>query len=184
MRRFAISRFTHSRKSIARCLAASSLAVALLSIAGRAAADCPQSTIFIGGLDPAIPIPKLAPRCDTTFSIQPCDRVHGRYDLFAGLLVASIDFACPDTPGFPGPSGLETVFEDDFHLVGRDSGLPVLFTAVLHLTGEGHKFGAPGFTNSGARVRGNGSGAQDQLGPAQVQLPLSGPPRRLRRYPR
>jgi len=144
MRRFATS---------LPALTASILAAILLAIAGRAGADCPQSTILFGGLEPANPIPKVAPRCDTTFSIQPCDRVHGRYDLPAGLLIASIDLACQDAPGLPGPSGLETVVEDDFHLVGQNSGLPVIFIAVLHLSGEGHNFGAPG-GSGGARVRG------------------------------
>jgi hypothetical protein len=114
------------------------LMASLLVLARGARADCPQSTIFIGGLDPANPIAKSAPRCDTTFSIQVCDQVHSRYDVPAGLLIASIDQACPDIPGFPGISGLETVVEDDFHLVGQNSGLPVIFTAVLHLAGEGH----------------------------------------------
>jgi hypothetical protein len=130
------------------------LMASLLVLARGARADCPQSTIFIGGLDPANPIAKSAPRCDTTFSIQVCDQVHSRYDVPAGLLIASIDQACPDIPGFPGISGLETVVEDDFHLVGQNSGLPVIFTAVLHLAGEGHNFGEPGFSPGGARVRG------------------------------
>jgi len=133
----------------ARPLACSVLAAAVLLVR-VAAADCPPSTFFYGGLDPANPIPKVAPRCDTTFSIAPCDRVHGRYDVPAGLLIASIDVACA---GFPTISGLETVVEDDFQLVGAAPGTPVSFTVRLHLSGEGHNFSAPG-DGGGARVRG------------------------------
>jgi hypothetical protein len=133
----------------ARPLACSAVAAAVLLVR-VAAADCPPSTFFYGGLDPASPIPKVAPRCDTTFSIAPCDRVHGRYDVPAGLLIASIDVACA---GFPIISGLETVVEDDFQLVGAAPGTPVSFTVRLHLSGEGHNFSAPG-DGGGARVRG------------------------------
>ena len=120
--------------------------------AATARADCPTSTFFYGALDPATPIVKVAARVDTVFSIHPCDRVHGRYDLPAGLIIASIDLACFSESFFP-PSGLETVLEDDFQLVGLAPGTPASFTAVLHLRGEAHNFDAPG-GGGGWRLRG------------------------------
>jgi len=126
--------------------------LAFLALALRTAhADCPVSTFFYGALDPAIPIVKVAPRVDTVFSIQSCDGVHGRYDIPAGLLIASIDHACSGDLG-GAPSGLETVVEDDYELVGMPPGTPVAFDAVLHLKGDGHDFGPPG-GGGGARLR-------------------------------
>src|SRR5262249_39998298 len=65
-------------------------------------------------------------------------------------------------------SGLETVVEDDFDLIGAAPGTPVSFTVVLHLSGEGHNFGPPGGTG-GASIRaslleGAGNGASVEHG--------------------
>jgi len=128
------------------------VAATWLVAATTAHADCPPSTFLYGALDPATPIVKLAARVDTVFSIHPCDRVHGRYDLPAGLVIASIDLACFLESFFP-PSGLETIMEDDFQLVGLAPGTPASFTAVLHLRGEAHNFDAPG-GGGGFRLRG------------------------------
>lgn len=138
---------------LARPLAGTILAAASMLVSGAAFADCPPSTFFYGEFDPASPIAKVAPRCDTTFSIHSCDGVHGRYDVPAGLLIASVDFACNETQVGAAPSGLETVVEDDFQLAGLAAGTPVSFTVLLHLTGEGHNFSEPGGGGGGARVR-------------------------------
>src|SRR5262245_52955281 len=119
------------------------VAALALSVASAARADCPSSTFFYGALDPSTPIVKLAARVDTVFSIFPCDHVHGRYDVPAGLVIASIDLACFSESFFP-PSGLETVLEDDFQLVGLAPGAPASFNALLHVRGEAHNFDAPG----------------------------------------
>jgi hypothetical protein len=85
------------------------------------------------------------------FSIQSCDGAHGRYDIPAGLLIASIDHAC--NAGLGGaPSGLETVLEDDYELGGIPPGTPVVFDVVLHVKGDGYDFGPPG-GGGGARLR-------------------------------
>ena len=118
-------------------------AAAWVLAAATAHADCPSSTFLYGALDPSTPIVKVAARVDTVFSINPCDRVHGRYDVPAGLVIASIDLACFSESRFP-PSGLETILEDDFQLVGLAPGTPASFTVVLHLRGEAHNFDAPG----------------------------------------
>jgi len=117
-----------------------------------ARSDCPGSTLFYGALDPAIPISEVASRVDTLFSIQGCDRVHARYDLPAGLLIAAVDVACPADFGRT-PSGIETVIEDDFEVVGLAPGTPAVFDVALHLDGEGHDFGEPGYGSGGARLR-------------------------------
>jgi hypothetical protein len=130
------------------------VAVAVLVTASASLADCPPSTFLYGAIDPSIPIVKVAPRCDTVFSIQTCDRVHGRYDVPAGLVIASIDVACPSEAFLP-PSGLETAWEDDFQLVGLAPGTPASFNAVLHLRGEAHVFSAPPPIGAGgARLHG------------------------------
>jgi hypothetical protein len=135
------------RPSLQRLAAA--IAIAMSSRA--ALADCPPSTIFYGALDPATPIVCVAARVDTVFSTQPCDRLHGRYDVLAGLLVASIDQACP-VEAFRPASGIETVIEDDFELAGLAPGTPALLSVVLHLRGEAHLFAAPG-DGGGQRLR-------------------------------
>jgi len=137
---------------LAHRLAGAVLAAGVALLARAAFADCPQSTFLYGGFDPANPIPKVAPRCDTMFSVHACDGVHGRFDVPAGLLIASVDFACNETQFGAAPSGLETVVEDDFRLAGVPPGTPVSFTVLLHLTGEGHNFSEPGGPG-GARVR-------------------------------
>jgi hypothetical protein len=113
---------------------------------------CPGSTYFYGGLDPSQPIPVVAASDDTMFSIHGCDRVHGRYQVNAGLLIASVDFACGVDSG-TGASGLETVLEDDFVVSGPAAGTPVTFDAVLDLEGSAACFSEPG-AGGGGRVRG------------------------------
>jgi hypothetical protein len=119
------------------------LAPAAVSIfaVGPARADCPTSTFLCGAPNPLTPIVEVAAAVDTVFSIQPCDRVHGRYDVLAGLLIASIDFACPTGQL---PSGLETAIEDEFQVTGLAPGTPVGFNVVLHLRGEGQNNSGPG----------------------------------------
>jgi hypothetical protein len=113
------------------------MAIALFSPTSRA--ECPSSTFLYGASDPA-PIVEVAAHVDTVFSIQGCDRVHGRYDVPAGVLIAAIDGACAE--GLP--SALETDVEDEYQLTGLAPGTPVAFSVVFHLRGEGHNFSAPG----------------------------------------
>ena len=173
------------------------LACAALCTAGVAHADCPASTFFYGALDPSTPIVEVASHVDTTFSIHPCDHVHGRYDALAGLAIASIDLACFSESFFP-PAGLETVLEDDFDLVGLVPGTPASFTAVLHLVGEAHNFDAPPPLGGGGwRLRGrlqegasntvtlekNSAFGPDQFVNESISLPVSavaGTPAHLR----
>ena len=116
--------------------------IAVAASARPAHADCPSSTILYGVPNPVTPIVEVAARVDTVFSIQACDRAHARYDVLAGLVIASIDVAC----GSPStlPSGLETAVEDEFQLTGLAPGTPVSFNVVLHLLGEGQSFSEPG----------------------------------------
>ncbi len=124
-------------------------ALALPAVATATA--CPPSTYLYGALDPSTPIEVLPPAQDTTFSIQACDRVHGRFRVDAGLLIASIDLACAG--GGAVPSGLETVVEDDFTVIGLPDGTPVALQAYLDLTGSAASFSEPG-GSGGGRVRG------------------------------
>src|SRR5262249_37516760 len=127
-------------------------ATSLALLAHVARADCPASTFLFGKPDPTIPIPEVAARVDTTFSIQFCDRLHGRYDVPAGLLIASIDGACNSNQPGGSPSGLETIVQDEYDLVGLPPGTPASFGLAMHLLGEGHDFGEPGGPG-GAQLR-------------------------------
>ncbi len=135
-----------------RRLSALATAASLACVAHAARADCPGSTFLHGTPDPSIPIPEVAARVDTTFSSQFCDRVHGRYDVLAGLLIASIDVACNSSQPGGAPSGLETIVEDDYDLVGLAPGTPVSLSLAMHLKGEAHSFGEPGGPG-GAQLR-------------------------------
>lgn len=117
-----------------------------------AIAACPTSTYLYGGLDPATPIVEYAPANDTTFRVQPCETMHGRYQLNAGLLLASTS-GCAVGSSFPAVTGLETIVEDDFTVTGLPAGTPVGFDAVLELDGEAFSSGEPG-GGGGGRVRG------------------------------
>jgi len=130
-------------------LSALATAASLACVAHAARAECPGSTLLYGTPDPSIAIAKVAARVDTTFSIQSCDRVHGRYDVPAGLLIASIDFACNSTQPGGAPSGLEAIVQDDFDLVGLAPGTPVSLSLAMHLKGEAHSFGEPGGPGGG-----------------------------------
>ena len=134
---------------IHRSLANFAAVIAVAASACPAHADCPPSTLLYGAPNPVTPIVEVAARVDTVFSIQVCDRVHARYDVPAGLVIASIDVAC----GGPStlPSALETAVEDEFQLTGLAPGTPVSFNVVLHLLGAGQSFSEPG-GGGGARL--------------------------------
>ncbi len=138
-------RVTHGIRILA------SLAVLVLGT-HTARSQCPGSTLLYGALDPATPILEAVPSVDTLFTIQGCDRVHARYEIPAGLLIAAVDVACPEDFGRT-PSGIETIVEDDLSLVGPAPGTPVSFSWVIHLRGEGANFGEPGFSQGGVRLR-------------------------------
>jgi hypothetical protein len=127
-------------------------AVAATCFATAATAACPPTTYLYGGLEPSIPIVVPAATQETTFTIQGCDRVYGRAQVGAGLLIASVDFACA-AGGSSGPSGIETLLDDDFTVVGLPNGTPVTFDAVLDLDGLAQSFSDPG-GGGGGRVRG------------------------------
>lgn len=122
-----------------------------LALSAPAYAQCPASTFFYGGLDPTTPIVVVAPAADTTFSLHPCDELHGRFQVDAGLLLAAVR-GCP-VEAFQPITGLETVIEDDFTVGGLPAGTPVTFQAVLDLKGFAQSFSAPGY-GGGGRMRG------------------------------
>jgi hypothetical protein len=116
-------------------------------------ADCPPSTLLYGGLDPSTPIAVPAAALDTSFEIHPCgDQAHARFQVDAGLLLASTYAGCGVDAG-QGPAGLETILEDDFTVTGPPAGTPVAFDAVLELDGIAEPLGIPG-GGSGGRLRG------------------------------
>ena len=125
---------------------------ALAWLAAPAHATCPTSTYYWGGLNPVTPIPMIAAANDTTFRSQPCESMHGRYQLNAGLLLAAT-YGCPAYSSFPAVTGLETVVEDDFTVTGLAPGTPVTIDAVLDLRGLAESFSEPG-GGGGGRVRG------------------------------
>ena len=135
-------------RSLAPILAALALAAGPPALA----ADCPTSSYLYGSLDPATLIPGIPASHDTTFTIHGCDRVHGHSQVNAGLLIASVDFAC-SVDSYSPPAGLETIVEDDFTVSGPPDGTPLTFDAVLDLTGSALNQGPPG-GGGGGRVRG------------------------------
>ena len=135
---------------IHRSLTILASAIAVAATARAAHADCPPSTLLYGAPNPVTPIVEVAARVDTVFSVQACDRVHARYDVLAGLLIASIDAACGG-PSTMLPTALETAVEDEFQLTGLAPGTPVSFNVVLHLLGFGQSFSEPG-GGGGARL--------------------------------
>lgn len=135
------------------------LILPVLLFAATAHAECPSSTIRYGGVDPTSVIAKVAPACDTLLSPQGCDRLHSRYQVSAGLLIASVDVACPEAFG-TAPSGIGTVVEDAFTFVGPAPGTLVNAQVEFHFSGEVHAFGMPG-GGSGGRVT------------ARLEVPLS-----------
>ena len=148
-------------------------AIAALAIAGcpaPAAGACSESTYLYGGLDPATPIAVVAASDDTVFSLHGCDRIHARYQVNAGLVIASVDGACALDTG-AGPSGIETVLEDDFTVTGLPDGTPLGFDAVLDIAGLAECWSEPG-SGGGGRVRGLvREGASNEV---SVQLATSG----------
>lgn len=115
-------------------------------------AACPTSTYFYGGFNPSTPIALPVAANDTTFAVQPCESMHGRYQVNAGLLLA-LTSGCSVYSSFAGITGLETVIEDDFTVTGPPAGTPVAFDAVLALDGYAFDSGPPG-GGGGGRIRG------------------------------
>lgn len=136
------------RTALALSLAA---LAAVLLLAPSAHADCPVSTYYWGGLDPANPIVMFAAANDTTFRHQACETIHGRYQVSAGRLLAAT-YGCSVYSSFPDVTGLETVIEDDFTVTGLAAGTPVTFDALLDFHGVAFSQGEPG-SGGGGRVR-------------------------------
>lgn len=125
--------------------------LALAAAATAASAECPASTILYGATDPANPVPVPASALDTTFAIHDCfDLVHARFQADAGLVLAASRGCSADGHA---PSGIETVFEDDFTVTGLPAGTPIAFAAVLELQGVAESFSAP-WDPGGGRIRG------------------------------